>query len=79
MFVNAIIQKTERRTLMAELVAASANLRLTNEDRKSVFSVSNVSPTVSADTAAGFVNAVEKLYNNGQCSARVSIVLNLKR
>ena len=64
---------------MAQLVAASANLRLTNEDRRSVFSVNNVSPNVTAEDAAGFVSAVEKLYNNGQCSARVSIVLNLKR
>ncbi|MCL2199348.1 MAG: hypothetical protein FWB80_10520 [Defluviitaleaceae bacterium] len=64
---------------MAELVAASATLRLTNEERKSVFSVGGVSPNVSAQTAAGFVNAVEKIYNNGQCAARVSIVLNLKR
>jgi hypothetical protein len=64
---------------MAELVAASATLRLTNEDRRSVFSVANVSPNVSAETAAGFVNAVEKIYNNGTCSARIGIVLNLKR
>lgn len=64
---------------MPELSAASATLRLTNDDGKSVFSVANVSPSVSAQVAAGFVNAVEKLYNNGQCTARVNIVLNLKR
>ena len=64
---------------MPELVAASANLRLTNEDRRSVFSVGNVSPTVTAETAANFVDAVEKIYNNGDCNARISIVLNLKR
>jgi hypothetical protein len=56
---------------MAELVAASANLRLVNAERKSVMSVGNVSPTVLAETAAGFVDAIEKLYNNGQCTARV--------
>ena len=64
---------------MPELMAASANLRLTNEDNKAVFSVGSVSPTVSAQTAANFVDAVEKLYNNGQCSARISIVMNLIR
>ena len=36
---------------MAESAAASANLRLTNEDRRSVFSVGNVSTTVTAETA----------------------------
>jgi hypothetical protein len=69
----------ERRDTMPELVASFGNLRLTNEEGKSVFSVSNVSPTVSAETAAGFVDAVEKIYNNGQCTARVSIIMNLKR
>jgi hypothetical protein len=64
---------------MPELVAASATLRMTNEEKQRVFSVSNVLPTVSATTVAGFVNAVEKLYNNGSCDARINIVLNLKR
>ena len=64
---------------MAELIAASANLRLTNEDGRSVFSANNVSSTVTAAKAAAFVDAVEKLYNNGQCAAKVNIVLNLKR
>jgi hypothetical protein len=50
-----------------------------NEDKRSVFSVANVLPTVSVDTVAGFVSAVEKLYNNGSCNARISIVMNLKR
>jgi hypothetical protein len=64
---------------MAEFTTASANLRIVNDDGRSVFSAANVSPTVSADTASGFVGAVEKLHNNGSCSARLNIVLNLKR
>ena len=47
---------------MPELRTASATLRLTNEERRSVFSVGNVSPSVSAETAAGFVNAVKKKF-----------------
>jgi hypothetical protein len=78
-FANDTQNNIERRTHMASLVAASATLRLTNEERRSVFSVGNVSPTVTAEVAEGFVNAVEKLYNNGQCTARVSIVLDLNR
>ena len=46
---------------MPELVATSAILRLNNEDGKSVFSVRSVSPAVSAATATGFVDAVEKI------------------
>ena len=76
-FADDLENLNERRNNMAELVAASANLLLTNEDRRSVFS--NVSPTVTAETAANFVDAVEKIYNNGDCNARISIVLNLKR
>jgi len=64
---------------MANFVAASANIRLTNEDRKSVCSVSGISPTVSAETAAGFVDAIEKIYNNGTCSARMSLVMDIVR
>ena len=63
---------------MPELTAASASLRITNEDKRSVFSVTNISPTVSAATAAGFVGAVEKLYNN-VCNAKINIVLILNR
>jgi hypothetical protein len=58
---------------MAELVTISATLRLTGEDKRSVFIVGNVLPTVSAATAAGFVDAVEKLYNNGHCNANLRI------
>jgi len=64
---------------MANLVAASANIRLINAERQSICSVSNVSPTVSADTAVAFVNAVETLYNGGPCTARLSVVMDIER
>jgi hypothetical protein len=54
-----------------ELTAASAILRIVNEDGRSVFSANKVSPPVSTATAAGFVDAVEKLYNDGQCEAKL--------
>jgi hypothetical protein len=69
----------ERRELMPELVTASATLRLTGEDKRSVFIVGNVLPSISAGTAAGFVDAVEKLYNNGKCNANLRITTNLIR
>jgi hypothetical protein len=64
---------------MAQLTAASANLRVFNEDKRSVFSVANVSPTVNANTVAGFVDAVETLYNDGSCDARIIVVMKLER
>jgi len=64
---------------MAEFITTSATLRVTNEDKRRVFSASKVSPRVSAQTVAGFVSAVEKLYNNGQCAAVVNISMNLER
>jgi len=64
---------------MATLTSASGSLRVTNEGKRSIFSVSGVSPNVSADTVAEFVSAVEKLHNDGSCDARISIVLNLQR
>jgi len=64
---------------MANFNTTSASIRLTNEERKSICSVSNVSPTVTADTAAAFVNAIEKIYNNGTCTARMSIAMDIVR
>lgn len=64
---------------MAELVASSAGLRIINEDKRGVFSVTNISPAASAEKVAGFVSAVEKLYNNGPCSASINISLRLVR
>jgi len=62
-----------------ELLATSAGLRIVNEDKRGVFSITNISPSASAETVAGFVDAVEKLYNNGTCSASVNISMKLVR
>jgi hypothetical protein len=62
---------------MASLTAASANIRIINAEKKSVCFMNNVSPTVSADTAAAFVNAIETLYNNGPCTAQLRVVHDL--
>jgi len=62
---------------MANFVVASASIRLTNEDGRSICSVSNVSPIVTAETAVAFVNAVETIYNNGPCTARMSVAMDI--
>jgi len=58
---------------MAGFTNVSANIRLINEDRRSVCSVNNVNPSVSAQTAAAFVGALKTIYNNGECTARLNI------
>jgi len=58
---------------MANFSNASANIRIVNEDRRSVCSLNNVNPSVSATTAAAFVGALKTIYNNGNCTARLNI------
>jgi len=64
---------------MATFATAFANLRISNKESKRVCSVSNVSPTVSADTVAAFVDAIETIYNNGTCTARFSVAMDIER
>ena len=64
---------------MASFVTANASIRLSNEERRSVCSVSGISPAVSASTAAAFVTALETLYNNGPCTARLNLAMDIKR
>ena len=64
---------------MPNLTVTTANIRLTNEDKKVVCSMNNISPSVTADTAAAFADAIEKLYNNGPCTARMSIAYDIVR
>ena len=64
---------------MANFVTASASIRLTNEDNRRVCFVNNVSPTVTAQTAGAFVDAIETLYNVGECTARMNVALDIVR
>ena len=58
---------------MASFSNVSANIRIVNEDRRSVCSINKVNPSVSATTAAAFVGALKTIYNNGNCTARLNI------
>ena len=58
---------------MASFDNISANIRIVNENRRSVCSINNVNPLVSAQTAAAFVDALKTIYNNGECTARLNI------
>ena len=68
-----------KEAIMANFNTTNANIRLTNAERKSICSVNNVSPTVTAETAAAFVSAIETIYNNGTCTARISIAMDIVR
>jgi len=63
---------------MAALTPVSANMRISNEKER-ICSVLNVSPTVAPQTAANFVEAIETIYNNGDCTARINLVLDVVR
>ena len=58
---------------MAKFIETTANIRLMNEDKKSVCLLNNVLPNVSADTAMAFVSAIETLYNSGPCKAQLRV------
>jgi len=56
---------------------ASAGIRITNDERKTVCTVSRVNPMVAPATAVGFAAAVAALYNKGQCTARINMSGNI--
>ena len=58
---------------MAEFRLRTASIRITSESGKVVCSVGNVLPTVEAEKAAGFVNAIETIYNDGPCDSRMNV------
>ena len=64
---------------MPELKATNASIRISNEESRSICFVSGVSPTVTATVAAGFVDAIETLYNNGDCEARMNVAFDIVR
>jgi hypothetical protein len=64
---------------MAELKAISAALRISNNEKTRICFVSNVAHDVAALTVANFVDAIETIYNNGPCTARLNIALEVVR
>jgi hypothetical protein len=64
---------------MAEYKAISASLRVTNGDKARVCSVLNVAHDAPAQKVGNFVDAIETIYNDGPCNARLSITLDVVR
>ena len=65
--------------VMANFNTISALIRVTDEDNKVVCSLSGVNPAVQPAIAAGFVSAIETLYNKGECTARLNITSDIAR
>jgi len=63
---------------MAQFNPVSAAIRISSE-KECICSVLGVAHDVSAQTAANFVSAIETIYNNGDCTARLTIVSDLER
>jgi hypothetical protein len=58
---------------MAQYEDARATLRITNAARSSVTSISGIDPDLPAEYARNFATGIEKLYNNGAVTTRISI------
>jgi len=64
---------------MTTLNRISASMRIMNDDKKRICSVLGMAHDVEAATVGNFVDAIETLYNNGACTARMNIALEVVR
>jgi len=63
---------------MPSITHASAALRIRSVNNRSVCSINGVNPNMSAQAAAGFVKAIQKMYNRGPVSARIHAVSEIE-
>ena len=64
---------------MTQFNPISAGMRVINEDKTRICSVLSMAHDVDATTVGNFVDAIETLYNNGVCTARMNIALEVVR
>jgi hypothetical protein len=64
---------------MPEMDVVSASIRVRDSNKKAVCNVNNVDPFVTAETAEGFTDAIETIYNNGLCTATLTLVFDIPR
>jgi hypothetical protein len=64
---------------VANIVHASSVVRIAGKDGRSVCSITGVNPDMPPVDAAGFVDAIEVLYNSGAVTARISSMSNIVR
>jgi len=63
---------------MANIVHASAALRVRSAENRSICSISGVDPNMSASDAAGFVTGIQTMYNRGSVFARIHTVSDIE-
>jgi len=54
-------------------------MRIINYDKTRICSVLNMAHDANATIVGNFVDAIETLYNNGACTARMNIALEVVR
>ena len=64
---------------MASLNPITASVRVMNYDNTRICTVFNVAHDATATRVANFVEAIETIYNNGDCTARMNIALEVVR
>ncbi|MCL2357198.1 MAG: hypothetical protein FWC70_08585 [Defluviitaleaceae bacterium] len=62
---------------MANIVTASASLRIRSANNRAVCTISGVNPNMSAADAAGFVAAIQTMYNRDVVTARIHVVSDI--
>ena len=63
---------------MANIITASAALRVRSVQNRSICSISGVDPNMTADDAAGFVTGIQNMYNRGPVLARIHVVSDIE-
>jgi len=62
---------------VANIVTASASLRIRSANNRAVCTISGVNPNMSAADAAGFVAAIQTMYNRDVVTARIHVVSDI--
>ena len=63
---------------MANIVHASAALRIRSAQNRAICSINGVNPNMTAENAAGFVTGIQAMYNRDTVSARIHVVSDIQ-
>ena len=63
---------------MANIVHASAALRIRSAQNRAICSINGVNPNMTAENAAGFVTGIQAMYNREPVQARIHVVSDIQ-
>lgn len=63
---------------MPSIGNTTAALRIRSAQNRAICSINGVDPSMSAEKAAGFVTAIQTMYNRGLVTARIHIVSDIQ-